>query len=155
MTEPLSADTEIVRELLRFIADEQVRTNALLERIAVAVEARVPAARPKREKAPLFAADSPEFKLAVKLWTIVNGVPAGPDATALQRWARDFRLITQHDNHAEQDIRRAIDFATMDTFWSKVILSPKNLRKNWDRIAKAMQPARPAVTHFERVEKKL
>lgn len=53
----------------------------------------------------------------------------------LEDWADTIRLIRERDNQSDATIRNAITNATNDEFWSKVCLSPNNLRKNFDRIA--------------------
>lgn len=66
-----------------------------------------------------------------------------------QRWATEINSILAERSAAE--LRKVIDFATMDTFWQRVILSPRSLRnsrrdgvQNYDKILRAMKPVKNA-----------
>ena len=56
------------------------------------------------------------------------------DQQAKRRWANSFRLMREQDKHSLQEIGDMIDCAMKDEFWRKVILSPDNLRKHWDKL---------------------
>ena len=58
-----------------------------------------------------------------------------------KKWANSFRLMREQDKHSLQEIADMIDCAMKDEFWRKVILSPDNLRKHWDKLAMKRTPA--------------
>ena len=59
--------------------------------------------------------------------------------TSLQAWALDMDLLNRVDRQEWEDIASVLDFSQQDEFWSKNILSGKNLRKNFDRLYLKMQ----------------
>ena len=53
----------------------------------------------------------------------------------LQNWANDIRLTIERDKRKPDSLKKMIEWSQADNFWSGVILSPKSLRKNYDRMA--------------------
>lgn len=49
-------------------------------------------------------------------------------------WANDVRLMRQIDGRTHEQICALFDWANKDSFWFKVILSPRNLRKHFDEL---------------------
>ena len=64
--------------------------------------------------------------------TILNKMDK--DQRGKQRWANTFRIIREQDGRTIEEIKDIIDKAMLDNFWRTVILSPENLRKQWDRL---------------------
>lgn len=54
-------------------------------------------------------------------------------------WANSFRLIREQEKRTCQEIKDMITLVAKDEFWRKVILSPDNLRKHWDKLAMKAQ----------------
>jgi len=52
----------------------------------------------------------------------------------LNRWAAEIEVMERIDNRNIDDIKRIIDWCQADSFWHKNILSPKKLRKHFDRL---------------------
>lgn len=50
-------------------------------------------------------------------------------------WANEFRLMRERDHRKPEHIAQLFKFANEHYFWSTVVLSPANLRKNWVKIA--------------------
>lgn len=62
-----------------------------------------------------------------------------------QEWAREFDAIFRIDHRDPARVLSVINFAESDEFWYKNILSPKSLRKNFDKLTVKMT-AKPAAT---------
>ncbi len=60
-----------------------------------------------------------------------------------EHWARDIRLMEERDNRTSDEIRSVFLWANQDDFWSANVLSPSNLRKNFDRLQSKMHKALP------------
>jgi len=56
----------------------------------------------------------------------------------LQTWAKDISLILRIDKRTPDRIREVILWSQSDSFWRSTILSPGNLRKQFDRLEMAM-----------------
>jgi len=103
--------------------------------------------RNKEPKEPkkIFAYDSDEYELAEKLFLGINKVnkafekkyskysPKQRD-NLIQKWATHIDLLIRVDGQNCEDIRNVISWIIQDSFWSTVILSTANLRKNYTRI---------------------
>ena len=101
----------------------------------------------KEQKEPkkTFAHDSAEFSLAEKLFLDIKKVNKAFEKkyskyspkqkeNLIQRWAAHIDLLIRVDGQNCEDIRNVISWVAQDTFWSTVILSTANLRKNYTRI---------------------
>lgn len=98
-----------------------------------------------KEPKKIFAYDSDEYKLAEKLFLGINKVnkafekkyskysPKQRD-NLIQKWATHIDLLIRVDGQNCEDIRNVISWIIQDSFWSTVILSTANLRKNYTRI---------------------
>ena len=49
-------------------------------------------------------------------------------------WADEIRLMRERDNHTHREIAELFKWANRDDFWKTNILSPKTLRKQWDKL---------------------
>lgn len=91
----------------------------------------------------VFEHDSKPYKcaeyLAEKIKSRVPNKVVTEDT--LQSWALDIDLLNRIDKQEWKDIAAVLDFSQQDGFWSKNILSGKNLRKNFDRLYLKMQEA--------------
>ena len=54
-------------------------------------------------------------------------------------WCKDFETWMSVTGHTLEDIKKVIAWLPTNDFWSGVILSPKNLRKQFDRLELEMQ----------------
>lgn len=52
----------------------------------------------------------------------------------IEQWADEIRLMRERDQRTDNQIRKVIEAATNDPFWSGVCLSAKGLRRNFDKI---------------------
>lgn len=65
-------------------------------------------------------------------------------------WANEFRLMREQDKRKPEHIAQLFKFADMHPFWSTVVLSPANLRKNWGKIAAQFNADRHSGKHDTR-----
>jgi hypothetical protein len=98
-----------------------------------------------KEPKKIFAYDSDEYELAEKLFLDIKKVNKAFEKkyskyspkqkeNLIQRWAAHIDLLIRVDGQNCEDIRNVISWVAQDTFWSTVILSTANLRKNYTRI---------------------
>ena len=86
-----------------------------------------------------FGSDSEPYKLACKL--IDNVLEIRPKARVpkepkdIQKWAEVFDKIIRIDKIDVEEIYQVLNYVLRNDFWSKNILSPASLRKNFDRLA--------------------
>lgn len=52
----------------------------------------------------------------------------------VSQWANVFRLMREQDGLETELIERVCNWVVKDAFWSKVIHSPRSLRKHWPKI---------------------
>lgn len=69
----------------------------------------------------------------------------GHDAKVGKLWHRACRLLIDRDHHTPEQIRKAIDWATADPFWSTNIRSMQTLREKYStlRAQAAQRPTSP------------
>ncbi|STY45498.1 Uncharacterised protein [Listeria grayi] len=53
----------------------------------------------------------------------------------IESWANDLRIMIEQDKRDSEKVKNAIIWSQKDDFWSGVVLSPKSLRKNYDKMA--------------------
>ncbi|EAD5308157.1 hypothetical protein ED407_02910 [Listeria monocytogenes] len=53
----------------------------------------------------------------------------------IESWANDLRIMIEQDRRDPEKVKNAIIWSQKDDFWSSVVLSPKSLRKNYDKMA--------------------
>lgn len=53
----------------------------------------------------------------------------------IESWANDLRIMIEQDKRDPEKVKNAIIWSQKDDFWSGVVLSPKSLRKNYDKMA--------------------
>ena len=58
----------------------------------------------------------------------------------LEAWAIEIDKIHRLDERSWEDIDYMIEFAMADDFWSRNILSPNAMRRNWDKLVAAGRP---------------
>lgn len=86
-----------------------------------------------------FGSDSEPYKLACKL--IDNVLEIRPKARVpkepkdIQKWAEVFDKMIRIDKIDVEEIYQVLNYVLRNDFWSKNILSPASLRKNFDRLA--------------------
>ena len=59
----------------------------------------------------------------------------------LESWANDVRMLREIDGRSLKEIGELFDWANRNDFWCSNILSPKTLRKQWDKLT--LQRSRP------------
>lgn len=52
----------------------------------------------------------------------------------IQRWAQDIDKLIRIDGQSPEDIKKVIEWVFNDPFWSTVVLSTANLRKNFPKL---------------------
>ena len=90
--------------------------------------------RRKKEK-NLFVEDSNEFQLASFLHELIRQNNPNVKHPNLQTWSKDFDMILRVDLRPVEDVRKIIEWCQQDSFWQSNILSPKKLRKQFDRLS--------------------
>lgn len=100
---------------------------------------------PPPKKKTVFVHESDPYKLATNLSAMMH--QNNPDAkqqseTDLQRWAKDFDLMTRKDKRSPHDIYDVLYWAQNDSFWKSNILSAEALRKQYDRLKIQMNERR-------------
>lgn len=97
---------------------------------------------------PRHDADSLYYKCALYMRTKIleinpNAKIPKEDPASMDKWSDDIRKIVQLDKRDIEDLRELVGFIyKVSDFWGGVVLSPSNLRKNWDKIYAQMK--RPA-----------
>lgn len=72
---------------------------------------------------------------AKHVFECVSGLTMDSKEPNWAAWANDFRLMREQDKRKPEHIAQLFKFANEHHFWSTVVLSPANLRKNWGKIA--------------------
>jgi hypothetical protein len=75
-------------------------------------------------------------------------------APRFEAWASEIRLMRERDGRSYKDIATVFTWANQDQFWCSNILSPKALRKQFDRLLIQMK-MRPGQAQTERLKKTL
>lgn len=71
-----------------------------------------------------------------------------------EAWASEIRLMRERDGRSYKDIAAVFTWANQDQFWCSNILSPKALRKQFDRLLIQMKHT-PGQAQTERLKKTL
>jgi hypothetical protein len=91
----------------------------------------------------VFADDSLEIILASELFNLILVNNPKAKKPNLQTWAKQFDLIIRIDKRDIDEIRTVINWTQRDSFWMGNILSPKTLRKQFDKLTIQMQKQKP------------
>lgn len=110
----------------------------LLRLAEVLRNARKSLAKPRKKATPAHDEDSREMKAARYLLTRIRANHPTTKEPNLKEWAADFDAIFRIDGRDPRQVAVVIDFAQSDDFWFRNILSPKSLRKNFDKVAAKM-----------------
>lgn len=78
--------------------------------------------------------DPEDERCACWLFAVLQRSNATAKAPNFSTWARDVRLMRERDDRTHKEICELFLWSHKDSFWCANILSPKNLRKNWDRL---------------------
>lgn len=65
----------------------------------------------------------------------------------LNSWADTFRLMEEKDQIPPSEALRVFHLANQDEFWSSNILSPKNLRKQYEQLDRKLTKKKPKVRY--------
>jgi hypothetical protein len=100
-----------------------------------------PKQRKKRDAADV---DPNDEKCARWLFDVLRKTAPDAKQPNFTTWANDVRLIRERDERTHKEICELFLFAHKHSFWCTNVLSPKTLRKNWDRLAivraKSLEP---------------
>lgn len=103
----------------------------------------------KEKPAPLRRDLHPDaLALSAELLNAIRQTAPHLKEPNLTAWAQEMDKMIRLDDRAPGGIRNIISLIPADSFWSGVILSPKNLRKNFDKLVVALR--RPAMTQYEK-----
>ena len=89
----------------------------------------------EKKKPPDFTAE--DYDLALKMAAAIAArYPAGspPKPPNCHSWSRIIRLLRERDGRSLTQIRSLFEWAMADSFWSRNVLCPATLRKQWDRL---------------------
>ena len=77
---------------------------------------------------------SQDMRLAKILYTLIKQNSPTHREPNFDKWADDVRKIRTLDGRTEEQIEAIIRWAQKDDFWQSIILSPSNLRKQFDAL---------------------
>ena len=131
-----------IEDILKDILDEQCRISKEIAEIRGLLE------KPKKtetEPKKKFDRESDEYNLAeyfVQNLCVLNDVfnkkyskmSYAQQVNHIQKWAQDIDKLIRIDGQSTKDIKMVIDWIYNDPFWSTVVLSTGNLRKNFPKL---------------------
>jgi hypothetical protein len=131
-----------IEDILKDILDEQCRMAKELSELRGLLE------KPKKtetEPKKKFERESDEYNLAeyfVQNLCVLNDVfnkkyskmSYAQQVNHIQKWAQDIDKLIRIDGQKYGDIKMVIDWIYNDPFWSTVVLSTGNLRKNFPKL---------------------
>lgn len=79
--------------------------------------------------------DDTHLSLANLLNNLINQNNEEAKQPNIESWANDLRIMIEQDKRDPEKVKNAIIWSQKDDFWSGVVLSPKSLRKNYDKMA--------------------
>jgi hypothetical protein len=83
-----------------------------------------------------FKYEHSDMKLAELLYNyIVDNGEKSSKKTNMDKWANEMRLIRERDKKTHEQIKNSIEWSQNHSFWKTVILSPSNLRKNYQQMS--------------------
>jgi len=68
----------------------------------------------------------------------------------IKAWNEEMDFLLRLDNRSIADVKKVIDWVSSSVFWRKIILSPKNLRKNFDRLQLEMMDSKQSMETINR-----
>lgn len=97
-----------------------------------------------------------ERDLAAAKWMygLIQNLNPNFKAPKFEAWASEIRLMRERDARSYKDIAAVFTWANKDIFWCSNILSPKALRKQFDRLLIQMKQT-PGQAQAERLKKTL
>jgi hypothetical protein len=101
--------------------------------------------RQDKTRQTTYPDDSVEMRLAnLMVMGIVELNPSFKRPN-MQSWAKEFNLIIRIDKRELEELKFLMGWINRNSFWSKNILSPASLRKQFDRLTMETknEPARP------------
>ncbi|HXN06305.1 MAG TPA: hypothetical protein VN944_04470 [Nitrospiria bacterium] len=87
-----------------------------------------------REDGKSFVESSPELQLSRALFELIKQRNPTHKHPNFQKWAKDVDLMIRVDHRSHADIEKIIQMSQRHSFWQNVILSPKNLRNQFDKL---------------------
>ena len=129
--------------------DTQVRLELGKDRIEIEkdIEKNNKSQSPRR-----YGDDSPYLKMAQYLFNWIKQNNPSAKEPNYQKWADDFRKLSEIDKRSKKDIKQIIDWSQKDNFWQTNILSPAKLRKHFDKLT-MQKNAKPSKRNsFQEVE---
>jgi hypothetical protein len=91
------------------------------------------------DKRKTFMSDSDEYRLAELLWKHIQRNNPNAKKPNLQSWSKAMDSILRIDKRSVDSCKELIRWCQKDSFWMTNILSPKKLRKHWDRLTLKMR----------------
>ena len=82
--------------------------------------------------APKF--DESHFNFASYMFAKIQKLNPRHKAPNLSNWAKEIRLLIERDKRTKDEVLKVFDFANSHHFWQSNILSPKTLRKHFDKL---------------------
>jgi len=81
-----------------------------------------------------------DLEVANWMFELIRQINPGHKPPNVEKWANTIRLMRERDSRTHQQIRELFSWANSDDFWSKNILSPDKLRKQWDKLVIQHKP---------------
>lgn len=94
-----------------------------------------PSTNKNSHKSRTYDESDENYKLADYMYKKI--LESSPDFKKpnLQKWADSIRLMHEKDNRSYKKIRNMIDWSRKNEFWTRVVISPSKLRKQYDQMA--------------------
>lgn len=93
----------------------------------------------KNNKKKEYSQNSEEFRLSQLLFSLIKARRENFKKPNLQKWSKYITYMLRIDKRDPEEIESVINWAQQHEFWGNVILSTKNLRGQFDRLALEMQ----------------
>lgn len=87
---------------------------------------------------PTLSSDA--LEMANYFWNKIKDRPPKKKPPNIPKWASSLQKLNARDQKSWAKIREVIDWAMEDSFWPRVILSPDNLRKHFERMEVQKEP---------------
>jgi len=91
----------------------------------------------------IYMSDSDEIRLSTYLFKYIERNNPNAKKPNFNTWAKTFDLMLRVDKRPLEEIKELIRWCQKDVFWFKVILSPGNMKKHYDRMALEKNKACP------------
>ena len=86
-----------------------------------------------------FIFDPRDLQCAKWMFGLIKTLNPVQKEPSFEAWAHEIRLMRTVDGRTYQEIATVFMFANKDSFWCSNILSPKTLRRQFDRLVIQMK----------------